>query len=64
MRNTTLIYYILFLSIAMGGKVQAQDWPNLNKYQNENANLKPVSSGQKRGKGYADEWSGLGRTTI
>ena len=32
----------------MGGKVQAQDWPNLNKYQNENANLKPVPTGQKR----------------
>lgn len=48
MRNTTLIYCILFLSIVMGGKVQAQDWPNLNKYQNENANLKPVASGKKR----------------
>lgn len=32
----------------MGGKVQAQDWPNLNKYQNENANLKPVAQGDKR----------------
>ncbi|RBN52006.1 acylhydrolase [Flavobacterium psychrolimnae] len=30
----------------MGGKVQAQDWPNLNKY--ENANLKPTAPGQKR----------------
>ncbi|MFV8367244.1 SGNH/GDSL hydrolase family protein [Flavobacterium sp. XS1P27] len=48
MKNTPLIYCILFLSIAMGGKVQAQDWPNLNKYQNENASLKPVTPGQKR----------------
>lgn len=32
----------------MGGKVQAQDWPNLNKYKNENANLKPVAQGDKR----------------
>ena len=32
----------------MGGKVHAQDWPNLNKYQNENANLKPVAQGDKR----------------
>ena len=32
----------------MGGKAQAQDWPNLNKYQNENMNLKPVAAGQKR----------------
>jgi hypothetical protein len=45
MKNIKLIYSILFLSIVMGGKVQAQDWPNLNKYQNENANLKPVTPG-------------------
>jgi lysophospholipase L1-like esterase len=32
----------------MTGKVKAQDWPNLNRYQNENAALKPVESGQKR----------------
>ena len=48
MKNIKLIYSILFLSIVMGGKVQAQDWPNLNKYQNENANLKPIAPGQKR----------------
>jgi lysophospholipase L1-like esterase len=48
MKNIPLIYYVLFLSIAMGGKLQAQDWPNLNKYQNDNANLKPVAPGQKR----------------
>ena len=32
----------------MGGKVKAQDWPNLNRYQNENTILKPVEAGQKR----------------
>jgi lysophospholipase L1-like esterase len=32
----------------MGGKIQAQDWPNLNKYHNENAALKPLEPGQKR----------------
>lgn len=32
----------------MGGKIQAQDWANLNKYQNENITLKPLESGQKR----------------
>ena len=32
----------------MGGKIQAQDWANLNKYQNENAKLKPLDPGQKR----------------
>jgi lysophospholipase L1-like esterase len=48
MRKTKLIYCLLLLSIFMGGKVKAQDWPNLNRYQNENAALKPVESGQKR----------------
>ncbi len=32
----------------MGGKIQAQDWPNLNKYQNENTNLKSAAAGQER----------------
>ena len=48
MKNIKLIYSILFLSIVMGGKVQAQDWPNLNKYREQNANLKPIAPGQKR----------------
>jgi lysophospholipase L1-like esterase len=48
MRKTKLIYCLLLVSIFMGGKVKAQDWPNLNRYQNENAALKPVESGQKR----------------
>lgn len=32
----------------MGGKVKAQDWPNLCRYQNENTVLKPAEAGQKR----------------
>lgn len=32
----------------MGGKIQAQDWANLNKYQKENATLQPLEPGQKR----------------
>lgn len=32
----------------MGGKVQAQDWPNLNKYQKQNVQLKPLQSGENR----------------
>ena len=32
----------------MGGKIQAQDWANLNKYQKENMTLKPLEPGQKR----------------
>ena len=63
MKNIKLIYSILFLSIIMGGKVQAQDWPNLNKYQNENANLKPVAQGDKRivfiGDSITEFWSVL-----
>ena len=48
MKNTKSIYFILLLSIFMGQNMQAQDWPNLNKYQNENVSLKPVEAGQKR----------------
>ncbi|MFM2368581.1 MAG: hypothetical protein RL619_881 [Bacteroidota bacterium] len=48
MKNTTLLYCILFLTSFMGGKAHAQDWPNLNKYQNENTNLEPAAAGQKR----------------
>jgi lysophospholipase L1-like esterase len=48
MKSIKFIYSILILSIFMGGKAQAQDWPNLNKYQNENANLAPSAVEQKR----------------
>ncbi len=48
MNSIKSIYYILILSIFMGGKMQAQDWANLNKYQNENAKLQPLEPGQKR----------------
>jgi lysophospholipase L1-like esterase len=48
MKSTKSLYYILILTIVMGGKMQAQDWANLNKYQKENAMLKPLEPGQKR----------------
>jgi lysophospholipase L1-like esterase len=48
MKNMKLIYILLLLSIFMGENTQAQDWANLNKYQNQNAALKPVEAGQKR----------------
>jgi lysophospholipase L1-like esterase len=48
MKNMKSIYYILILTIFMAGKIQAQDWANLNKYQTENATLKPLEPGQKR----------------
>jgi lysophospholipase L1-like esterase len=48
MKNIKSIYYIILLSLFMGGQIQAQDWANLNKYQNENAVLQPLKPGQKR----------------
>lgn len=48
MKKIQLRYIISFLSIVMGGKVQAQDWPNLNKYQKQNAQLKPLQPGENR----------------
>lgn len=48
MKNLKSIYFILFLSLFMGQNAEAQDWANLNKYQNENATLQPLKPGQKR----------------
>jgi lysophospholipase L1-like esterase len=42
------IFYILLLSIFMGQNAAAQDWANLNRYQNENSTLQPLAAGQKR----------------
>lgn len=61
MKNKKLVYCILFLTIIMGGKVKAQDWPNLNKYQNENTKLAPREPGKKRilfiGDSITEMWS-------
>ena len=48
MKNLKSIYFILLLSLIMAQNAEAQDWANLNKYQNENAILPPLTSGQKR----------------
>jgi len=48
MKNLKSIYFILLLSIFMGQNTEAQDWANLNKYQNENATLQLLTPGQKR----------------
>ncbi|MCI4442948.1 MAG: SGNH/GDSL hydrolase family protein [Lentimicrobium sp.] len=48
MKNLKSIYFILLLSLFMGQNAEAQDWANLNKYQNENAALQPLKPGQKR----------------
>ena len=61
MKKIELHCIILFLSIVMGEKVQAQDWPNLNKYQESNAQLKPLAPGDKRivfmGDSISEFWS-------
>ena len=61
MKNIKSIYFILFLSITMGQKASAQDWPNLNKYQNENTILEKTMPGQKRtvfmGDSITEGWS-------
>jgi len=48
MNNLKSIYFILLLSLFMAQNAEAQDWANLNKYQNENAALPTLTSGQKR----------------
>lgn len=46
MLKSKLLYR--YFKLIMLGKLQAQDWPYLKKYQSENANLKPISSQEKR----------------
>jgi lysophospholipase L1-like esterase len=54
---------ILLLSLFMAAKANAQDWANLTKYQNDNASLMSVESGQKRivfmGDSITEFWSVL-----
>ncbi len=39
MKTNRLFFGILFIYSFMGQKLQAQDWPNLNKYQKDNVSL-------------------------
>lgn len=48
MKNIKTIFILLLISIFMGNAIQAQDWPNLNKYQKENEILEKPVAGQKR----------------
>jgi len=63
MKKLKSIYFILLLSIFMGQNAEAQDWANLNRYQNENATLPPLTPGQKRaifmGDSITEGWSFL-----
>lgn len=61
MKNLKSIYFILLLSLFMAQNAEAQDWANLNKYQNENTTLQPLTPGQKRavfmGDSITEGWS-------
>jgi lysophospholipase L1-like esterase len=61
MRNITIIIGFLFLSIVTGALSRAQDWPDLNRYKNANANLGPPSPGEARivfmGNSITEGWS-------
>jgi len=48
MKNLKSISFIFLLLLFMTQNAKAQDWANLNKYQNENATLPTLTSGQKR----------------
>ncbi|RTY99766.1 acylhydrolase [Flavobacterium sp. RSP49] len=47
----------------MGETIQAQDWPNLSKYQEQNVSLKPPAAGQQRivfmGDSITEFWSAI-----
>ncbi len=61
MRNFKLIFSMLLLSIFTGGISGAQDWPNLNRYKDANANLGSPSPNQARvvfmGNSITEGWS-------
>ena len=49
--------------VIMAGKIQAQDWANLNKYQTQNAKLQNPTAGEKRiiffGDSITEFWSAI-----
>jgi lysophospholipase L1-like esterase len=48
MKAYRLFFAILFISYFMGQKLQAQDWPNLNKYQKDNLLLQNAQPNPNR----------------
>lgn len=49
MKKHTLLFIMLsFLGLSSGSKVNAQDWPNLEKYQTANAELPAATDGENR----------------
>ena len=63
MKKLESFHCLLVAAIFMGGKVKAEDWPNLNRYKKENTTLKPLETGQKRivffGDSITEFWSTL-----
>ncbi|MDP4227024.1 MAG: SGNH/GDSL hydrolase family protein [Bacteroidota bacterium] len=61
MKSINYLFSILLLSFFMGEMVQAQDWPNFNRYRDENAKISAPGSGEKRvvfmGNSITDFWS-------
>jgi len=51
-----------FLGLTITSKIKAQDWPNLEKYKNANAELPPPSEGKNRvvfmGNSITEMWIG------
>ena len=48
MKNLKLTFSILLLTFFLEEFSHAQDWPNLNRFKNENAELGLPSSGENR----------------
>jgi hypothetical protein len=47
-KNTLLFIMLSFLGLSSGSKINAQDWPNLEKYQTANTELPAATDGENR----------------
>ena len=61
MYKTAVKTIIFIFLILMGAEIQAQDWPNLERFREENAELGPPAPGEKRivfmGNSITEGWS-------
>jgi len=61
-KQTILLIMLSFLGLSSTSKINAQDWPNLEKYKNANAELPPPSEGKNRvvfmGNSITEMWIG------
>ncbi|MER3317429.1 MAG: SGNH/GDSL hydrolase family protein [Allomuricauda sp.] len=63
MKKQTILWIMLsFLGLSSASKINAQDWPNLEKYKNANAELAAPSEGENRvvfmGNSITEMWIG------